>query len=284
MSVRSSVTTRHGEIAYLERGRGPTALFVHGVLLNAHLWDATIELLASDRQCVAVDLMGHGDTVVALDQDLSFVAQAEMLIGFIDALGVDQVDLVANDSGGAIAQILAARSPERVRSLTLTNCDTHDNVFPPAVVPLFEAIKSAKLLEIVEPMQADPSVARAFFASTLERPADLSDETVRAFVEPLIRNEKTGRCVQRWVEAVSADDLAEVTPLLGRITAPTLIVWGTDDVFFDVDWAHWLRGRIPGAIVVEVPGARLFFPLERPSMLADQIRSLWGTAVVPSQP
>ena len=80
---------------------------------------------------------------------------------------------MANDSGGAIAQIFAARQPERVRSLTLTNCDTHDNIFPPAVVPLFDAVRAGKLLDIARPMLTDESRARAFFASTLERPRPL---------------------------------------------------------------------------------------------------------------
>lgn len=54
--------------------------------------------------------------------------------------------------------------------------------------------------------------------------------------------------------------------------APTLIVWGTADVFFDVKWAYWLRDTIPGATeVIEVPGAKLFFPEEQPAMLAERI-------------
>jgi pimeloyl-ACP methyl ester carboxylesterase len=72
---RHVATTRHGEISYLERGTGPTALFIHGVLLNGHLWDGAIEHLAGERRCVAVDLMGHGETRVAPDQDLSFTAR-----------------------------------------------------------------------------------------------------------------------------------------------------------------------------------------------------------------
>lgn len=276
-STRNSVSTPYGQISYLERGSGPTALFVHGVLLNAHLWDETVAHLASHRRCVAVDLMGHGETVVDTDQDLSFTAQAAMLAAFIDAVGVGQVDLVANDSGGAIAQILSARCPERVRTLALTNCDTHDNIFPPAVVPLFEAIKAGKLLDIFEPMLTDAARARAFFRTSLERSEELSETTIQAFVQPLVRNERADRSVQRWMGALSVDDLLAVEPLLERITAPTLVVWGTDDVFFDVKWAYWLQEQIPGVIdVVEVPGARLFFPLERASYLADQIRRLWS--------
>jgi pimeloyl-ACP methyl ester carboxylesterase len=278
-TVRRSTTTVDGEISYLERGVGPTALFIHGVMMNGHLWDATIEPLSSDRRCIAVDLMGHGETRVGADQELSLAAQAAMLGRLLDALGEERVDLVANDSGGAIAQIFAATTPERVRSLTLTNCDTHDNLFPPAVVPLFELIRAGNLLDVVRPMSTDVLRARAFFASALERPRDLSEEVIRRFVEPLIRNEEADRSVQRWMEAFTPADLLAVEPLLAGITAPTLIVWATGDVFFDVSWAYWLQRRIPGAIdVVEVPGARLFLPLERPTFLAGQIQRVWSIA------
>src|ERR1700682_2656084 len=91
------VSTRFGDIAYTERGDGPAALFVHGVFLNGYLWRHVIDRVADARRCIAVDLMAHGATRTAADQDVSFVAQAEMLGAVCDALKLDQVDLVGND-------------------------------------------------------------------------------------------------------------------------------------------------------------------------------------------
>src|SRR5262249_28539127 len=127
--------TPSGRIAYAEQGAGPVALFVHGVLLNKHLWRHQLAHLSDARRSIAVDLLAHGDTDVGADQDLSVTANARMLAEFVDALGVDQVDLVGNDSGGGIAQIFAASHPRRVRSLTLTDCDAHDNWPPEAFKP-----------------------------------------------------------------------------------------------------------------------------------------------------
>ena len=125
-----SVETPSGRISYASAGSGPTALFVHGVVLNKHLWRHQLAGLSDVRRCIAVDLLAHGDTEIAPDQDVSVTANAKMLKEVLDALKIDQVDLVGNDSGGGIAQIFAALNPERVRTLTLTNCDTHDN-WPP---------------------------------------------------------------------------------------------------------------------------------------------------------
>src|SRR5438445_7897490 len=124
-ATRHSVQTASGRISYMEQGTGSVALFVHGVLLNGYLWRNQLAHLSDIRRCIAVDLLAHGDTEIAPDQDVSVTANATMLEEFLDALKIEQVDLVGNDSGGGIAQIFAALHPHRVRSLTLTNCDAH---------------------------------------------------------------------------------------------------------------------------------------------------------------
>src|SRR5262245_8200862 len=143
--TRRSVQTASGRISYTEQGTGPVALFVHGVLLNGHLWRHQLKHLSDVRRCIAVDLLAHGDTEIAPDQDVSVTANARMLKEVLDALSIDQVDLVGNDSGGGIAQIFAALNPERVRTLTLTNCDTHDNWPPEAFKPFVEMVAAGGL-------------------------------------------------------------------------------------------------------------------------------------------
>src|SRR3981081_4036977 len=133
-----SIHTSSGRISYVEAGSGPVALFVHGVLLNKHLWRRQLAGLSDVRRCIAIDLLAHGDTDIAPDQDVSVTANAKMLKEVVDALQIDQVDVVGNDSGGGIAQIFAALNPERVRSLALTNCDTYDNWPPEAFKPFVE--------------------------------------------------------------------------------------------------------------------------------------------------
>src|ERR1700679_1482946 len=120
-AIQHTVETASGRISYAEQGTGEVALFVHGVLLNGHLWRHQLEDLSDMRRCIAVDLLAHGDTEIAPDQDVSVTANAKMLKEFLDALKIDRVDLIGNDSGGGIAQIFAALNPERVRTLPLTN-------------------------------------------------------------------------------------------------------------------------------------------------------------------
>jgi pimeloyl-ACP methyl ester carboxylesterase len=273
-----SVQTASGLISYTEQGRGPVALFVHGVLLNGYLWRHQLAELSDIRHCIAVDLLAHGDTEIAPDQDVSVTANARMLQEFIDALHIDQVDLVGNDSGGGIAQIFAALYPERVRSLTLTDCDTHDN-WPPEAFKLFLAMAAAGGLRgTLETMLSDKGVYRSSQAlgPAYERPEQLSDDTIDRYLRPLVRTEQRSRDLQRFLAAFDNKHTLAIEPQLKTLKAPTLIVWGTDDVYFDAKWSHWLAENIPGTRRrVELPGARIFFPEERWQEFNKELRAHW---------
>jgi len=271
-----SVTTSYGEIAYVEKGEGPVALFVHGVLLNGYLWRDAIENLSDTRRCIAVDILGHGQTKTPAGADMSFGAQAGMLAAFIDALGIDQVDLVANDSGGGISQIFAANNPGRIRSLVLTNCDTHDNYPPKALDALFGIVKAGGLGAFGKQMLENGDVARGAFAVAYEDAAFLSDDLIHTYLEPLMADEESVQNLTNFLlQNEDNSQNVRIEPKLRELQAPALILWGTDDIFFDVKWAHWLGERLPNSRVVEAPGARLFFPEERPGYFASEVRAFW---------
>jgi pimeloyl-ACP methyl ester carboxylesterase len=279
--ARRSVVTPSGRISYIEAGEGPVALFVHGVLLNGNLWRHQLAGLSDVRRCIAIDLLAHGDTEIAADQDVSVTANATMLAQFLDALRIDQVDLVGNDSGGGIAQIFAATNPSRVRTLTLTDCDAHDNWPPPAFKPFLEMAAAGGLEGTLDAMLADKNVYRSpqALGPAYEHPERLDDETIEAYLRPLVRTEQRTRDFQRFLAAFDNKHTVAIEGRLRELEAPTLIVWGTDDVYFDVKWARWLAETIPGTRrVIEVRGARIFFPEERADEFNQDLRAHWATS------
>jgi pimeloyl-ACP methyl ester carboxylesterase len=262
-----------GRIAYVEEGEGPPALFVHGVPLNGFHWRHVIARLADRRRCIAPDLMALGYTEIAPGRDVSFTAQARMLAEFMDALGLDRVDLVSNDSGGAIAQILAAHHPERIRTLTLTNCDVHDGWPPQAVLGSIEAARMGTLADAYGALLADPAAARVRFARAWADPGFLTAEILGVYLAPLIASAQRKDDFNRYWIAFDPAQTIAIEPRLRSFGAPTLIVWALDDIFFDVKWAHWLGRTLPNVVrLVEVPGAKLFFPEDRPEALAGPLR------------
>jgi pimeloyl-ACP methyl ester carboxylesterase len=281
LPFRRSVETPSGRISYLEQGTGPTALFVHGVLLNGYLWRHQLTELSDIRRCIAVDLLAHGDTEIAPGQDVSVTANAEMIRQFLDALNIDQVDLVGNDSGGGITQIFAALYPDRVRSLTLTDCDTHDNWPPEAFKPFLAMAAGGGLRGTLDVMLSDKSVYRSpqALGPAYEQPERLTDDSIETYLRPFVKTHQRTRDLEHFLAAFDNQHTLAVEDRLKKLTAPTLIVWGTDDIYFDVKWSHWLAENIPGVRRrVELKGARIFFPEERAEEFNQELRAHWQAA------
>jgi pimeloyl-ACP methyl ester carboxylesterase len=275
MSRRYVSTPTYGDVAYVDSGSGLDSLFIHGVFLNADLWGHQIADLSDLRHCLAVDLLAHGESPCPSGH-LSMGVQAAMVVEFLDALGIERIDLVGNDTGGAVAQILAATHPERVRSLTLTNSDTDENFPPEAFLPVHALASQGVLAAGMPALAADPTAIRTALGTSLEHPESIPDATLLGFLAPFTKADRA-EALQTCIASMEASEMIGIRDGLARFTEPTLIVWGTDDVFFPVKWAGWLEATIPGVVrSVRVEGARLFFPLERPTELNRELRRFWA--------
>ncbi|GLQ97233.1 alpha/beta fold hydrolase [Dyella mobilis] len=278
-SRQHKLDTPSGRISYVEYGKGPVALFVHGVLLNSYLWRHQLTRLGEVRRCIAVDLLAHGDTEVAAEQDVSVTANAHALAQFLDALGVDKVDLVGNDSGGGICQIFAALYPQRIRTLVLTNCDTHDNWPPEPFKPFVSMVAAGGLSGTLQAMLADKAIYRSpqALGPAYEHPEAVSDDTIETYLRPFLRSPERLHDIERFINAFDNRHTIEIEDRLKRVQAPTLIAWATDDIYFDVKWSHWLADAIPGTQKrIEFDAARIFFPEERPDEFNRELEAHWS--------
>ena len=282
---RREVVTPSGRISYVERGAGPAALFVHGVLLNGYLWRHQLAAFGESRRCIAVDLLGHGHTVSAEGRDLSVTANAHMLAEFLDALGIPDVDLVGNDSGGGICQIFAALYPHRLRSLVLTNCDAHDNWPPEEFQPFVAMVAAGGLEKALGAMLADTDVFRQALAPAYERPEAVADATIAAYLRPIVDSPERLRALEGFVNAFDCRHTLAIEDRLRRLQAPTLVAWGTDDAYFPTEWATWLQQVIPGVRRrIDFEGARLFFPEERWPDFNRELAAFWDEVAVQRAP
>ena len=271
-----------GPVAYVDQGdpAAPAALFVHGVLVNADLWRNVIWDVADVRRCLAPDLPGHGATPVpAADGtgDLTLHGHAALLDALCTHLGLDQVDVVANDTGGAIAQVFAARYPHRIRTMTLTNCDVHDNFPPELFKPFVEMAERGELGAVVAAMTGDYELARseAGLGMGYATAAQLSDELLTSYMAPFAADGGVG--LERFLVAPKAEELIGVAPQLAELVAPVQVAWGTADIFFEPVWAERLRELIPSTErVTLVPDAMLFWPDERAADLVVLLRDFWA--------
>lgn len=269
------VQLRSGPATVAEFGDGAPALFVHGVFLSGALWRNVIANVRDLRRCIAVDLPAHGGTPTI--SDLSLNGLVAWLGELCDQMDLGPVDLVANDTGGAIAQVLAARRPALIRTLTLTNCDANDNLPPAEFVPTVEMAARGELAPGLTGLAQDLDACRSVLLEAgYERPSEVLDEVVLAYLGPLLADANRGRDIERFITSLEAGPLADSTQALRDLQAPTLIAWGCADRFFDRKWAHWLGELIPGTkSVIEFEEAKLWFPDERADEFATHLRAFW---------
>jgi pimeloyl-ACP methyl ester carboxylesterase len=198
------------------------------------------------RRCIALDLLAHGATEIAPDQEVSYDAQAAMIEEFLDALNIKQIDLVANDTATGIAQIFAVIHPDRVRTLTLTDGDTHDNLEPAAFKEFLMMATSGELSMALESMLADKEIFRSDRAMGLayERADQVADDTIEEYLRPFVSSPQLLHDLVRFGRKTCDNKRTRhVESQLRMLLVPTLIVWGTDDVFFDVNGQIGLRDR-----------------------------------------
>ena len=273
-SARYFVPTEYGRTAVVERGHGPVVVYLHGFPLNGWHWRHQLTELADIRRNIAIDLMGLGHSEISDNQDLGFHAQADMVLATLDAMGIDEFDVVGNDSGGAVAQILVAKAPQRVRSLVLTNADVHDNWPPAALGPLQELARQGTLDDLLESHLHDVEIAREGLGRlAYESPGFITPALLRAYTEPLLTSPARRDAVNRFVSRQDHSATVRIESDLQQFDKPTLIIWATADVFFGLEGAYWLRDTIPGVYdVIELDGAMLFFTEERATEVSALLR------------
>jgi len=278
-NYRDQVQTKSGPASYIDTGGpGRVALFVHGLGTSSYLWRHVIGQLDGQRRCVAVDLPLHGQTPAAADQDFTLPGFARFLAEVCEGLELTDIDLVANDTGGAISQVFATGHPELLHTLTLTNCEAHDNLPPKLLLPAVWLAHMGLAARISPRLLRDIRRGRKrFYGLGYQDIENLPEDLARFWLESQFATPELARQNERIMTSLHARDLLAIEPALARLQVPTLIVWGTGDKFFRLKWAYWLRDTIPGATeVVEIDGGRLFFPDERAAELTVALRRHWA--------
>lgn len=251
----------------------PPVVFVHGFLVSGTLWTDTADALAgAGVRSYAPDLP-LGSHRIALDPgaDQSPRGVARRVVAFLEALELEDVTLVGNDTGGAICQFVLDTDATRVGRVVLTNCDAFD-AFPPAPFDvLFKSFRSATAIRgLMAPMRAAAMRhSPAGFGMLVNEPLDA--EQTRAWAEPCLTDAGVREDVARFAKAVDPQELLAVSNRLGAFEGPALLVWGASDRFFKLEFARRLRDTFADARLVEIEGGRTFVPHDHPERLAQEI-------------
>lgn len=269
-----------GTVRYYDQGKGPTLVFIHGLLANSQLWSRVIPQLVSRFRCIAPDLpLGAHSYPMHPGADLSPLGVAHLVVEVLEALDLHEVTLIGNDTGGAICQLVIAHHPERITRLVLTNCDAFEKFFPPLVSPFsFGArvfgIHFANFLAWV--LRAR-SAQRLFMAALAHRRPGAGE--LDAFFSPLLHQPFARSDMTRFLRAVSNRYTLEAAQTFSGFHHPVLLVWGKDDPFFSSRLAVRLQKAFPDARLQFLSHSRAFVPVDQPEILAQQIKEFMHVAL-----
>lgn len=282
---RRFLDTRFGRIAYIDRGKGQPVLLLHGFPLSSFQWRGVIDRLAGTRRCLAPDSMGLGYTEVASGQGVTPAHQVQMIATFLDRLGLEKVDVIANDSGGAVAQLFLVAHPDRVRSLLLTNCDVEPDSPPAAVLPIIDLARNGTYPDLyLEPWLRHKDVARSssgLGGMCFSNPAHPTDAALEQYLGPLVSSPARKDLVNRYTLGLTPNPLQGITARLRECQTPTRIIWGMSDTIFSTRSPEYLAQTLPHVLGIRrIQAAKLFFPEEYPQVIAEEARLLWQQAGV----
>jgi len=274
-------------VAYVERGHGLAALFIHGYPLNGFQWRGALERLHAYRRCIAPDVMGMGYTQTPKGQKISPETQATMLAMLLDSLHIDAVDQVANDSGGLVAQLFLAKYPRRLRTLLLTNCDVDENSPPPQFLPFIEQAKKGTFVDkfiVPQLRQATRPLAPRNGRSCFHKSRKACGRNHRDLFPPA-RRDATQEIPGKRIRRFHGNKLARRnTREPGSMERASPHGVGTERRALQCEVGRVGRPYSPRlARHKKSESANLFFPEEMPDLIAEEAATLWNDKSLATQ-
>jgi pimeloyl-ACP methyl ester carboxylesterase len=267
---RKEIDLPTGRIRYREAGAGKPIVFVHGYLVDGRLWDNVVDRLSDRYRCIAPDWpMGAQQIAMKPDADLSPPGVAATIASLLEALDLEDVTIVGNDSGGAMSQVLVTSHPRRIGRLVLTNCDTHEN-FPPGIFKAMPPLAKfpGGMAVLAAPFRIGAVARRAFapFART-----HIPDELIASWMQPAIGDSEIMRDLKKVTAGMNKRYTLAAAQKLRGSELPILLTWAPGDKYFPISYAERLASEAGNARIVQIPDSKTFVPLDQPQRLAEEI-------------
>jgi pimeloyl-ACP methyl ester carboxylesterase len=268
-----TVTLSAGTIHYEESGpaEGRPIVFIHGYTMASSLWRPLAERLAGwGSRCLAPTWpLGAHTEPMREGAKLTMESVAALVAEFLEMLELEDVVLVGNDTGGAVAQIVATTTPERLGALVLTSCDAFEH-FPPggSFKTLIAAAKFAPTFRAVTAPLRTRAVRDRGYGQLAH--ADI-DDLVREWVDPVLTDSRVREDLRRFTASLHTQTTVDAGGRLPRFTKPALIAWSADDTFFPVEDGRRLARSLPDSRFELIEQARTFSMIDQPDVLAELI-------------
>lgn len=260
-----------GTVRYFASGPadGRPVVFVHGLLVNADLWRGVVPLAAAaGLRCFAVDWPLGSHSIAMPDADLTPPGIADLIAEFLEVLDLSDVTVVANDTGGAITQVLMTRHPERIGRVALASCDAFERFFPPTFASLPVMARVPGFLAVLTQIVRLRAVQRLPMAFGWAAKRTLPPEIVASYLGPSRHNRDIRGDLGRFLRSVHKRHTLAAAEKLPTFDKPVLLAWASEDKLFPVSLATRLADVLPQATIAEIADSYTFIPEDQPAELA----------------
>jgi pimeloyl-ACP methyl ester carboxylesterase len=267
-----AVALTMGNVHYEKVGPddGRPVVLIHGYAMGGSLWRPLTERLAAGGfRCIAPTWpLGAHTEPMNEHGELTIEAIAATVRELLDEMSLEEVVLVGNDTGGAIAQVVATSAPARIGALVLTSCDAFEHFPPPILKPLIAAARFAPTFQAaLQPLRTRLGRRRAYGALAH---ADI-DGLVTEWLRPALTNSRVRDDLRRLTASLNQETTVRAGELLPRFAKPALVAWSQDDAFFPLEDGRRLAATLPAARLEVIPQARTFSMIDQPDELAGLI-------------
>lgn len=270
--MSETIQIPQGSIRYRVRGDGsPPIVFLHGLLVDGRIWDGVLPHLPGHRLIVPDWPLGSHRSALRADADLTPPGLAAIVAATLEALDLYDITLVGNDTGGAIAQLVVTRHPDRIGRLVLTNCDAYENFLPPAFRPLQVAARIPGAAWALAQTMRSARVRNLPMAFGRLSHARLDDALTADWLAPVQTDSAVRRDLIKILRGIARRYTEQAARELRRFERPVLIAWGRDDPFFKPRYAERLAAACADTRLEWIDGSRAFVPVDAPAELARLI-------------
>lgn len=267
------------DLAVLEEGAvgAPPVLLLHGFPTHAVLWRKVVGALAGEAHLLAPDLLGLGDTAVSPYEDFSAPMQADLLLEWLTARGIERAVVVGHEQGGAVAQQMVSTHPERVAGLVLVDSAAYDNWPIPLAAQAMRLARTPGLDVLAYALDLPRRVGSNTllgFGRAVHDAGALDPDVVEEYLRPVLTVEGRERA-RRFLLAGDDRVTLECVPALRAYDGPAAVVWGADDAFLSPSWGTRLVDDLAGAPRLGlVPFCGHLVPEEAPHAVVDAVRDV----------